>query len=51
MHAEKLQAVALAVEQERARQAAEQEAQIATEQYQQIHVELEVRIKKCISLL
>lgn len=44
LHAEKLQAVALAVEQERARQAAEQQAQVAKDHFEQAQLELEVLI-------
>lgn len=43
LHAEKLEAVALAIERERARATAEEEAQIAKEQFAQIQLELEVK--------
>lgn len=43
LHAEKLQAVALAVEQERAKEAAEQDAQISKEHFEEAHLELEVK--------
>nr|CAH7713015.1 unnamed protein product [Callosobruchus chinensis] len=46
LHAEKLEALALATEQERARETAEQEARIAKEEVVQIHLELEALARK-----
>ncbi|CAG9812525.1 unnamed protein product [Phaedon cochleariae] len=46
LHAERLQAVALAIEQERARLSAEQEAMLAKEQFEHAQIELEVLARK-----